>query len=153
MSALAERVPSILDMLDALPQAHPHGDASPQNLLRPRAEPGTVVVIDWAFGDLQPIGFDLGQLLVGLAHAGETDPSELAAIDAAIFPAYLSGLADEAYEIDPWLVRAGYLGSLAVRSALCAIPLELLSSEADSPADRLQALLGQPPAAPDQGHA
>jgi hypothetical protein len=137
MSALAERVPAILDMLDALPQTHAHGDASPQNLLRPRGESGTLVVIDWAFGDVQPVGFDLGQLLVGLAHAGETDPGELAAIDAAIFPAYLDGLADEDYEVDPGLVRLGYLGSLAVRSALCAIPLELLSgSEADILADQ-----------------
>jgi Phosphotransferase enzyme family len=141
MSALAERVPAILDMLDALPQTHAHGDASPQNLLRPRGESGTLVVIDWAFGDVQPVGFDLGQLLVGLAHAGQTEPGELAAIDAAIFPAYLDGLADEDYEVDPGLVRLGYLGSLAVRSALCAIPLELLSgSEAASPADQLQAL-------------
>jgi hypothetical protein len=128
-------------MLDALPQTHAHGDASPQNLLRPRGESGTLVVIDWAFGDVQPVGFDLGQLLVGLAHAGQTEPGELAAIDAAIFPAYLDGLADEDYEVDPGLVRLGYLGSLAVRSALCAIPLELLSgSEAASPADQLQAL-------------
>ena len=141
MSALAARVPAILDMLDALPQTHPHGDASPQNLLRPRGESGTLAVIDWAFGDVQPVGFDLGQLLVGLAHAGETDPGDLAAIDAAIFPAYLDGLADEDYEVDSRLVRLGYLGSLAVRSALCAIPLELLSgSEAASPAGQLQAL-------------
>jgi Phosphotransferase enzyme family len=142
MSALAERVPSILDMLDALAQTHAHGHASPQNLLRPRAEPGALVVIDWGFGDMQPIGFDLGQLLVGLAHAGETDPGELAAIDAAIFTAYLDGLADEDYEIDSWLVRLGYLGGLAVRSALCAIPLELLSAPEAlaSPADQLQAL-------------
>lgn len=74
-----------------------------------------------------PIGFDLGQLLVGLAHAGETDPDELAAIDAAIMPAYLEGLADEDYHVDPRLVRTGYLGGLTVRSALCAFPLERLS--------------------------
>jgi Phosphotransferase enzyme family len=130
MSALAERVPAILDMLDGLPQTHAHGDASPQNLLRPRGEPGTLVVIDWGFGDLLPIGFDLGQLLVGLAHAGETDPGELTAIDAAIFPAYLDGLADEDYEVDPRLVRAGYVGGLAARSALCGIPVELLAASA-----------------------
>ncbi|HEX7993086.1 MAG TPA: phosphotransferase [Streptosporangiaceae bacterium] len=127
MQALASRLPAILDLLDALPQTHAHGDASPQNLLRPVEEPGTLVVIDWGFGDLLPIGFDLGQLLVGLAHAGETDPDELAAIDSAIMPAYLEGLADEHYDIDARLVRTGYLGGLAVRSALCALPLERLS--------------------------
>jgi Phosphotransferase enzyme family len=127
MLTLAEQLPAILDLLAALPQTHAHGDASPQNLLRPVGEPGTFVVIDWGFGDLLPIGFDLGQLLVGLAHAGETDPDELAAMDAAIVPAYLEGLADEDYDVDPRLVRTGYLGGLAVRSALCALPLERLN--------------------------
>ncbi|HEX5188090.1 MAG TPA: phosphotransferase [Streptosporangiaceae bacterium] len=134
---LADRLPAILDMLAALPQTHAHGDASPQNLLRPAGEPGTLVVIDWGFGDLLPIGFDLGQLLVGLAHAGETDADELAAIDAAIMPRYLDGLADERYDVDPALVRAGYLGGLTVRSALCALPLEQLSGV---PTDELVAL-------------
>ncbi len=130
MLALAGRVPRILDMLDDLPQTHAHGDASPQNLLLPAAEPGTVVVIDWGFGSLLPVGFDLGQLLVGLAHAGETDPSDLAAIHEAIFPAYLAGLAAENYDAAPADVRAGYIGGLATRSALCALPLELLAGPA-----------------------
>ena len=113
-------------MLDELPQTYAHGDASPQNLLLPAAEPGTIAVIDWGFGTLLPVGFDLGQLLVGLAHAGLTDVSELPAIDAAIFPAYLDGLAAEDYKVDPAQVRAGYVGGLAARSALCAIPVEKL---------------------------
>jgi hypothetical protein len=137
MQALASRLPAILDLLDALPQTHAHGDASPQNLLRPAEEPGTFVVIDWGFGDLLPIGFDLGQLLVGLAHAGETDPDELAAIDSAIMPAYLEGLADEDYDVDARLVRTGYLGGLAARSALCALPLERLS-EPDQTDEQLE---------------
>jgi Phosphotransferase enzyme family len=127
MAALGDRLPDILDMLDGLPQTHAHGDASPQNLLLPAAEPGTVVVIDWGFGDLLPVGFDLGQLLTGLALAGLTDPAELAGIDGVIFGAYLDGLAAEGYQVAPELVRAGYLGSLAARSALCSLPLELLA--------------------------
>jgi hypothetical protein len=43
-----------------------------------------------------------------------------------IFPAYLDGLADEDYKADAAQVRAGYIGSLAARSALCAIPVEML---------------------------
>lgn len=132
MRVLADRVPAILDLLGVIPQTHAHGDASPQNLLRQAGEPGKLVVIDWGFGDLLPIGFDLGQLLVGLAHAGETDPAELAAIDEAIFPGYLDGLADEDYDVDPRLVRTGYLGGLAVRSALCALPLEQLREPAQT---------------------
>ena len=115
-------------MLDDLPQTYAHGDASPQNLLLPADEPGTIVVIDWGFGTLLPVGFDLGQLLVGLAHAGQADPAAIPAIDAEIFPAYLAGLAAEDYKVDPAQVRAGYLGSLAARSALCAIPFEALEN-------------------------
>lgn len=128
MAALGARLPQVLDMLDDLPQTHAHGDASPRNLLLPADAPGTIVVIDWGFGTLLPVGFDLGQLLVGLAHAGQADPAAIPAIDAQIFPAYLDGLAAEDYKADPAQVRAGYLGSLAARSALCAIPFETLEN-------------------------
>ena len=47
-------------------------------------------------------------------------------------PRYLDGLADEGYDVDPRLVRTGYLGGLAVRSALCALPLELLGGPAQT---------------------
>jgi hypothetical protein len=127
MLALGDRLPGVLGMLDRLPQTYAHGDASPQNLILPDNQPGTIVVIDWGFGSLLPIGFDLGQLLVGLAHAGRLDPSVLPDIDAAIFPAYLEGLAAEDYRAAPTQVRLGYLGALAARSALSALPLELLS--------------------------
>jgi Phosphotransferase enzyme family len=128
MLALGERLPQLLDVLDDLPQTYAHGDASPQNLLLPEDEPGTIAIIDWGFGTLLPVGFDLGQLLVGLAHARDTDLSQLPAIDAEIFPAYLDGLASEDYKVDPAHVRTGYIGSLAARSALCAIPAEQLGS-------------------------
>ena len=132
MLALGERLPRLLDLLDKLPQTYAHGDATPQNLLLPAGEPGTIVLVDWGFGTLLPAGFDLGQLLVGLAHGGDSDLSQLAAIDAEIFPAYLDGMASEDYQADPDQVRLGYTGSLAARSALAAVPLELLS---DGPAD------------------
>lgn len=135
MLALAGRLPVVLDMLDRLPQTYAHGDASPQNLLLPASEPGAIIIIDWGFGSLLPIGFDLGQLLVGLAHAGASDPAALPDIDAAIFPAYLEGLAAEDYPVVPAQVRLGYLGALAARSALSALPLELLSRPLDQDAE------------------
>jgi len=39
-----------------------------------------------------------------------------------------NGLASEYYKADPAHVRTGYIGSLAARSALYAIPAEQLSS-------------------------
>jgi hypothetical protein len=135
--SLGARIRPILDMLDRLPQTYAHGDASPQNLLLPVHEPDAVVVIDWGFGSLLPVGFDLGQLLVGLAHAGQAMPSDLAGIDAVIFPAYLDGLRAESYEAEPGQVRAGYIGSLVARSALCSLPLELLGGPPGEEAEEL----------------
>lgn len=69
---------------DRLPQTYAHGDASPQNLLLAANEPGTVIVIDWGFGSLVPIGFDLGQLVVGLAHAGKSDGCSSSAVTCSV---------------------------------------------------------------------
>ena len=55
-----------------------HGDASPQNLLIPRTwDRTTRIVIDWGLEKLLPIGFDLGQLPIGLAHADQLPAAAL----------------------------------------------------------------------------
>ena len=139
LRALAASIPQLLDLLDTLPQAHPHGDATPQNLLLPASEPDTVVVIDWGFGTLLPIGFDLGQLLAGLAQTGEADAGELAAIDPVIFQGYLDGLREEGYDVAASVVRTGYIGGLAARSALCTLPMELLLASTEAAEDTVTA--------------
>lgn len=132
MCAVVECIPAILDRLDTLPQTFAHGDASPQNLLIPAADRSERIVIDWGFGTPLPVGFDLGQLLIGLAHAGELDPGDIGRVDAAILPAYLDGLADEGYAVDPADVRYGYVGGMTARSALVSLPTELLDEPDDS---------------------
>jgi hypothetical protein len=122
LGRLADRVPSLLDRLDRLPQTYAHGDASPQNLLIPDHDRATRIVIDWGLEKLLPIGFDLGQLLIGLAHADELPAAALPTIEEAIVPAYHEGLNDEGCRIDQSLVREGFVGSLICRSALSAIP-------------------------------
>lgn len=92
---LGARIPAWLDRLDTLPQAMPHGDASPQNLLVPADRPDCFVVIDISFRSPHALGFDLGQLVVGLVHAGLMPASDLPAVTDAVAPAYLAGLADE----------------------------------------------------------
>lgn len=96
--ALGERIPELLDRLDTLPQTMPHGDASPQNLLVPADEPDTLVVIDISFRSPHALGFDLGQLLVGLTHAGLVPAAMLPEVAARILPAYLAGLRDDGIE-------------------------------------------------------
>lgn len=132
---LGDRMPAVLDALDRLPQAYQHGDASPQNLLVPAAEPNTFVAIAWGFDCPQAVGFDLGQLLVGLAHAGQLAPDRLTEIHRAILPAYVDGLNSERQTATPADVQLGYLGSLAARAAFTALPFELF---------------GQPPTAQTQ---
>ena len=81
--------------MDALPQALPHGDASPQNLLVPADDPDTFVAIDVSFQNPQAVGFDLGQLLVGLTHAGQLPAAALPEVHAVLVPAFTDGLQAE----------------------------------------------------------
>jgi hypothetical protein len=120
LQRLAERVPALLDTLDGLPQTLVHGDASPQNLLVPAADPTTFVAIDWSLMGPAAVGYDLGQLLIGLAHAGQLDVHRLSSLQEAVLPAYAAGLADEGLPVDPDVVRFGCHAALVVRSAFSA---------------------------------
>ncbi|MEU8080197.1 hypothetical protein AB0B31_32675 [Catellatospora citrea] len=124
---VAATVPAIMDQLDAMPQALAHGDASPQNLLVPRGEPDVFVAIDIAFQCPLAIGFDLGQLLVGLAHAGHVEAAALPAIHEVIVPAYLEGMRAYGVEADPDAVTYGYVGGVVARAALTSLPFETLN--------------------------
>ncbi len=132
-----------LALMNALPQTLVHGDASPQNLLVPRSAPDTFVAIDWGFSSPHCVGFDLGQLLVGLANVGELPSSQLPTVAAAIFPAYLDGLASTGYEATPERVRLGFVASLVVRTLFCALPLEeLLATDSPALRARLRSRIG-----------
>lgn len=122
--ALAERLPAVLDALDALPQTYQHGDASPQNLLVPVNEPDRFVAIDWGFDCPQAVGFDLGQLLIGLAHAGVLEPEELPAIHAVIVRSFIGGLEADGMAVSKEEVLYGYLGSLLARATFTSLPLD-----------------------------
>ncbi|MFF0264479.1 phosphotransferase [Kribbella sp. NPDC004536] len=130
---LGERVPAVLDALDALPQCYQHGDASPQNLLVPHDSPDEFVVIDWGFDCPQAVGFDLGQLLIGLAHAGELSPEALPAVHKVILKAFQNGLAADGMHVSEEQVLYGYLGSLLIRATFTALPLELFGKAEASP--------------------
>jgi hypothetical protein len=126
--SLGERLPAVLDALERLPQSYQHGDASPQNLLIPVDAPHDFVAIDWGFDCPQAVGFDLGQLLVGLAHAGELAPEALPAVHRVILRTFMEGLDDEGMRVEEEAVRYGYLGSLMARAVFTALPLELFGA-------------------------
>lgn len=136
LAELARRLPSLVTLAAHLPQLQGHGDATPHNLLVPRDEPHTFVVIDWAMAGLAAVGDDLGQLLVGHAHDGVLAAAALPALHDVLVQAYLAGLADEHHTVDAGAVVAGMDAGLAVRSAFTALPLERL---ADPVTDELAA--------------
>lgn len=132
LEALVRDVPALLDRLDALPRTVAHGDACPQNLLEPAGAHGDVTAIDWAFAGVYAVGYDLAQLLAGRAESGDLDPSDLREIADVLVPAYVAGAAGADAHLDAGDAELGFLGSLVVRSAFTAVPLERLA-DPDTP--------------------
>jgi hypothetical protein len=126
LNRLAGHLPAVVERLAALPQVLMHGDFSPQNLLVPAHRPDEFVVIDWSMGGLAAAGDDLGQLLVGLAHAGMLAVGELPALHGTLLAAYADGLAAEGLAVSEADLRYGFDGGLLLRSAFTALPLERL---------------------------
>jgi hypothetical protein len=126
---LGERIPELLDRLDALPQCLPHGDASPQNLLVPQDGSAEFVAIDVSFRSTHALGFDLGQLLLGLVHDGVVAAAALPSIAGTIVPAYLSGLAAEGLTGLDAEVRTGFATSAMLRSGFDGFRYDLLGGD------------------------
>lgn len=129
LRTLGPQIPGMLDRLDGYRQTIPHGDASPQNLLVPVDAPDTFVVIDPSFRTPHALGFDLGQLLVGLTHAGEVPAAGLPEIAARILPAYLEGLAAEGLTGLDDEVSDAFATSVMLRSGFDGLLLETIGSD------------------------
>ncbi|MEU4689055.1 hypothetical protein [Actinoplanes sp. NPDC023714] len=123
----AARIPELLDRLDGFPQALPHGDAGPQNLLVPADGSAEFAAIDLSFRSPHALGFDLGQLLVGLVHAGELAAARMPEISAVIVPAYLGGLAAEGAPTGD--APAGFAVAALLRSGFDGFRYDLLGRE------------------------
>jgi hypothetical protein len=131
LQSLAGEIPSMLDRMDSFVLCNPHGDASPQNLLVPSEDPDTFVVIDISFCAPHALGFDLGQLLVGLTHAGVMPAARIPEIAAAIGPAYIEGLHAEGVHDQDTAARDAFLTGVMLRSGFDGLLLELLEESAD----------------------
>lgn len=139
-------VPGVLARFATLRHGMPHGDASPQNLLVPAADPAGFVVIDIGFQTPAPLGFDLSQLVVGLAHAGLLPASALPDVERAVVPAYADGVRSTGTAIEDAEVAATYAGALLVRSGFTALPYREAASatagDVDERADLVRFVLG-----------
>ena len=73
-------------------------------------------------------GFDLGQLLVGLVHAGQMPASDLGAAHEVLIPSFAQGLKEAGVDLPEEEIYYGYVGSLLVRAGFTSIPFEALGS-------------------------
>ncbi len=94
------------------------------------AEPDTFVVIDISFQTPHAVGFDLGQLIAGLVHAGLRPASELPELATVVLNAYVAGLAAEGLPLERAVVEYGFVGSLMLRSGFTSLPYEALGGDA-----------------------
>lgn len=124
----ADEAPAYVAELLALPRYAAHGDACPNNLLVVDGQDG-FVLIDFGYMTPEPLGFDLGQMLVGDVQTGKIAASALGWIEDAILPAYTDGVRAEGVEMTQEAVRRAHALHLMVFSGLSTLPLEHLGEE------------------------
>ena len=126
---IGPEVPHLLDQLEALPNVMPHGDASPQNLLVAVDAPDEFVVIDMSFQAAHAIGFDLGQLVLGLAHAGFIEADTVREMAAEVVEPYCRGLRDGGFtEFTDDQAYFGFAASMLIRSGFDIFAYEELAA-------------------------
>jgi len=119
--AVADRIWDYGHELLALPTTTGHGDACPGNLLVRPDEDG-FTLIDFGFWMPLPVGFDLGQLLVGDVQIGARSSADLAERDEACLQAYLAGLRAEGYEVEEAVLRRAHALQLLLFTGVSAFP-------------------------------
>lgn len=107
-----------LQKLSALPVSLSHGDSYPTNFMSRVDATGSeqTVALDWALLGLQPLGYDLGQLVFGAINNLPDIPKE--EIITNLFGSYIHGLRDEGCNLDAELVRYSFAVSAALRVGL-----------------------------------
>ncbi len=122
--AAADASPSYVEELERTPLGTAHGDACPNNILRVAGSP-ELVLIDFGFWSTQPLGFDLGQLLVGDVQIGRQPASSLSGREVGCLPAYVAGLRAEGCDVAPEVVERAHALHLVLYTGLSALPAEL----------------------------
>ncbi len=117
---LAELMPAMIASLDALPTGMCHGDAAPDNLREPGDSDAPIVAIDWSYGNVDALGSDLGQLLVGRFDEGR-EHLDTEVIATAILEGFLEGVGEAS---DAESVERAFAAHLAIRSVFGALLLD-----------------------------
>ena len=120
-----DRVGEHVDWLEGVPEGTAHGDACTNNLLV-QAGSDELVLIDFGFWSTQPLGFDLGQLLIGDVQLGRRPAATLHDLEQACLPAYVAGLHDEGCEVPLPVVRRAHALQMLIYSGFSSFLLEAL---------------------------
>jgi hypothetical protein len=123
--AAADALPAVVDELEAMPYGAAHGDACTRNLLVTADHP-ELVLIDFGLWGPEPLGFDLGQLLLGEVQLGERAAHHLPGDERACLSAYLEGLRLEGCAVDEATVARAHALQMLVFAAVPAVPVEML---------------------------
>jgi hypothetical protein len=124
----AAALPTLIDELESLPTATAHGDACTDNLLLTHFD-NTIVLIDFGFWGAAPIGFDLGQLLLGEIQLGRRPAQAFPELEDACLPAYVQGLRDEGCTTPVHQVRRAHAIATTIFHAIPSIPYEHRTAE------------------------
>jgi hypothetical protein len=135
----ADSAPAYVDELLSLPRYASHGDACPNNLLVVEGHDG-FVLIDFGFMAFEPLGFDLGQLLVGEVQTGRIPASSLDRIEDTVLPAYAEGVRAEGVDIGDEALRRAHALHLMIFTGLSTLPFEHLAEE---PTPELRAIAAE----------
>ncbi len=74
-----------------------------------------MVAIDWESTGPGAVGAEIATLVSASLRKGDFPADRAAELDAAVVDAYVSGLRDSGWSVDPRVVRLGYAMSLALR--------------------------------------
>jgi hypothetical protein len=135
---LAGRVTDLHARLAPIRVLPAHGDATPMNVLRPRARPDEFVLVDWGTSTPGPAGFDLLPLVFGRAEAGLGLPEEVPGLLDVALAAYREGMAAEGLDVPAADLEAAVLTAALLRYPCTTMPLTLLF-EPDDEATRARA--------------
>lgn len=132
-------------VLEWLPQVFSHFDFQRRNLFLRSGTDGQqeVVAVDWALCGIGALGGDLYSLVGSSAVLLEWSPTELAALDEAVFAAYESGLGAGGWGGDARLARLGYTTWLALYWGM-ALPAAAAFWFAEPMAERAVRQFGHP---------
>ena len=133
---MIEQLRELVDEVESLPAGIAHGDACNRNLMISASRP-ELVMIDFGFVRHAPLGFDLGQLILGEVQTGERPADDLESDWSASLSAYVEGMRAEGNETELAGVGRASAICMAIFNGLTAIPFENLEQPPEARLDTL----------------